>query len=114
MGNKKAAAILSRTVDLPKLRVRGGCFLICDVSHGVSTGSGSDRVSGDDKIELDGGLTRSLPLPVLTSLRGKAAGTDSLRVASQSLLRAQSTLADRMSAIHFLCKNPPARAFWKR
>jgi peptidyl-prolyl cis-trans isomerase B (cyclophilin B) len=41
--------------------------LICDARHGVSTGSGSDRVSGDNKIELASSLTRSLPLPVLTS-----------------------------------------------
>jgi integrase len=35
--------------------------------HGVSTGSGSDRVSGNDKIEFAKSLTRSLWLPVLTS-----------------------------------------------
>ena len=41
--------------------------LICHARHGVSTESGSDRVSGNDKIEFAKSLTRSLPLPVLTS-----------------------------------------------
>ena len=38
-----------------------------DASHGVSTRSGSERVSGNDKIEFAKRLIRSLPLPVLTS-----------------------------------------------
>ena len=41
--------------------------LICRARHGVSTGSGSDRVPGDNKLELATSLPRSLPLPVLTS-----------------------------------------------
>jgi len=44
-----------------------GSALICDARHGVGTGSGSDRVAGDNEIELAMTLTRSLPLPVLTS-----------------------------------------------
>jgi hypothetical protein len=44
-----------------------GSALICDAGSGVSTGSGSDRVSRDHKIELAATLTRSLPLPVQTS-----------------------------------------------
>ena len=35
----------------------------------VSTGSGSDRVSINAAIEFASRMTRSLPLPVLTSLR---------------------------------------------
>jgi hypothetical protein len=38
-----------------------------DSMNEVSTGSGSDRLSGDNKIELARSLTRSLPLPVLAS-----------------------------------------------
>jgi hypothetical protein len=34
---------------------------------GVSTGSGSDRVSSVVRDALNGSITRSLPLPVLTS-----------------------------------------------
>jgi len=52
--------------------------LICDARHGVGTGSGSDRVSDDNKIELAGSLCcapspnlsqreRREPFPVLTS-----------------------------------------------
>jgi hypothetical protein len=57
---------------------------LCDARRGVSTGSGSDRVSGDNKIELTENLTRSLPLPVLTSSvklghRSSRAGRDRLR-----------------------------------
>src|SRR6266404_31623 len=37
------------------------------MSNGVSTGSGSDRISVANKIEPITSLTRSLPLPVLTS-----------------------------------------------
>jgi len=44
-----------------------GSALICDARHGVGTGSGGDRVAGDNEIELAMTLTRSLPLPVLTS-----------------------------------------------
>jgi hypothetical protein len=35
---------------------------ICRARHGVSTGSGSDRVSGGNKLELTTSLTRSLQL----------------------------------------------------
>ena len=50
-----------------QLRFALGSALICDARHRVSTGSGSDRVRCDNKIELTEKLTRSLPLPVLTS-----------------------------------------------
>jgi len=34
----------------------------------VSTGSGSDRVSIHGMVEFSGAMTRSLPLPVLTTI----------------------------------------------
>ena len=50
-----------------------GWALVWDERNEVSTGSGSDRVSYDNNGELAGNLTRSLPLPVLTSSGGAAA-----------------------------------------
>ena len=39
-----------------------------NADYAVSTGSGSDRVSINSAVEFAGRTTRSLPLPVLTSL----------------------------------------------
>jgi hypothetical protein len=44
-----------------------GSVLICGGRDGVSTGSGSDRVAADSKNWVCQDVTRSLPLPVLTS-----------------------------------------------
>ena len=46
-----------------------GGVLICDAGHGVSTGSGSDRVSIDVHARDVRTATRSLPLPVLTLIQ---------------------------------------------
>jgi hypothetical protein len=66
IGHLYLAAIFLFFLNVQSVRSQGSA-LICDARDGVSTGSGSDRVRCDNKIKLTGNLTRSLPLPVLTS-----------------------------------------------
>src|SRR5260370_32589067 len=74
------------------LRLGGKAFISLRPSkstlagNGVSTGSGSDRVSIDLRVEIARTVTRSLPLPILTSSSNRHAGFRHQRLGLRKLL----------------------------